>query len=574
MTKKPPKHAGEPEDHPPNPAGVPRVRLRRRWPRRTLITVNGVVFLCLAAMASAYGYVRDEIGSIVTDPGKDLTPPGFYAGGSGPAPQGAASDADGLQPENILLIGNETRQGLTPQQQVQFGSSLTYSGTLADIMMVLHLDPANRTASVLSIPRDLFVPMPAGSPVGPYQKMDAALNDGTEGPDNLVNAVQEDLGIPINHFVELNFNGFINSVNALGGINVYFPDPVFDADSLLYIPTAGCHHLNGFYALTLVRARHLQYDPPGNTEPRQYWPYDPESDLARIVRTHTFIKIVADTAKAKGKTDPLTAASFLSAVVKQMTVDPGLKNQLLSLVLHYRNINVAAMPETTLSVTDVNDYYYGGYGMGDVLFPVQPADNNVIKAWDAAALPKAQRPKSVSVVSIAGSYDAAAAAGQALSSEGLKVSGETTGTVPSNISETLVLYHPKQIAEALYVMKYLSGAVMMQVSPSVAAGTVEVDLGSTVNVAAKPVPTTSPVAPTTTGTTTITTMTTTTTATTTTAGTTTTTGSAPAGSSTTAGGHATSSTLASGTTTTVPTPNGQPVSSASDNQEPWDPRAC
>jgi LCP family protein required for cell wall assembly len=542
------------------------VRLRRRWPRRTLIVVNGVVFLCLVAMASAYGYVRYEIGSIVTEPGTNLTPPGFYAGGGGPVPRASASAADGLQPENILLIGNETRQGLTLQQQQQFGSSLTYSGTLADIMMVLHLDPATGTASVLSIPRDLFAPMPAGSPVGPYQKMDAALNDGAQGPDNLVNAIQEDLGIPINHFVELNFNGFINSVNALGGINVYFPDPVFDADSLLYIPTPGCHHLNGFYALTLVRARHLQYDPPGDTEPRQYWPYDPESDLARIVRTHTFVKIVADTAKAKGKTDPATAVSFLAAVVKQMTVDSGLKDQLLTLVLHYRDINVAAVPETTLSVTDVNDYYYGGYGMGDVLFPVQPADNNVIKAWDPLAFPKAVAPKSVSVVSITGSYDAAVAAGRALGSYGLKVSGETTGTVPSNTTETVVLYHPNDIAEALYVMKYLSGAVMMQVSPAVVPGTVEVDLGSTVDVATDPAPTTTT---TTTATTTSSLATTTSSlATTTTAATTT------VRPSTTAEATATSRTLPTATTTSVPTPNGQPVTSASDQQEPWDPRAC
>jgi LCP family protein required for cell wall assembly len=559
VTKNPPKHAGEPEGQPSKPSPRPRARLKRRWPRRTLIMANGAVFLCLAAMASAYGYVRNEIGSVVTDPGRDLTPYGYYAGGSGPAPQARTSDADGLQPENILLIGNETRQGLTLQQQQQFGSSLTYSGTLADIMMVLHLDPANSTASILSIPRDLFSPMPAGSPVGSYQKMDAALNDGAEGPDNLVKAIQEDLGIPINHFVELNFNGFINSVNALGGINVDFPDSVYDADSLLYIATPGCNHLNGFYALTLVRARHLQYDPPGDTEPRQYWPYDPESDLARIGRTHTFIKIVADTAKAKGKTNPLTAASFLSAVLKQMTVDGGLKNQLLSLVLHYRNINVATMPETTLSVTDVNDYYYGGYGMGDVLFPVQPADDNVIKAWDSAALPKPVVPKSVSVVSITGSYDAAVAAGQALATHGLKISGETTGTVPSDVSETLVLYHPQEIADALDVMKYLSGAVMMQVSPSVAPGTVEVDLGSTVAVAAKAVPTT-----TTTGTTTTTAATTTTTVATTTTGT----------STTTSGATATSTTTPAGTTTTVPTPNGQPVSSSSDQQEPWDPRAC
>jgi LCP family protein required for cell wall assembly len=569
VTKTPPKHAGEPAVNPPKPVGGPRARLKRRWPRRTLITVNGVVFLCLVAMASAYGYVRYEIGSIATGPGGDLTPPGFYAGGAGPAPQATASD--GLQPENILLIGNETRQGLTLQEQQQFGSSITYSGTLADIMMVLHLDPANRTASVLSIPRDLFSPMPVGSPVGPYQKMDAALNDGAQGPDNLVEAIQEDLGIPINHFVELNFNGFINSVNALGGIKVYFPDPVFDADSLLYIPTAGCRHLNGFYALTLVRARHLQYDPPGDTEPRQYWPYDPESDLARIVRTHMFIKVVADTAKSEGKTNPATAVSFLSAVVKQMTVDAGLKNQFLSLVLHYRDINVAAVPETTLSTTDVNDYYYGGYGMGDVLFPVQPADNNVIKAWDPAALPTPVAPKSVSVVSITGSYGSAVAAGQALASHGLKISSETTGTVPSDISETLVLYHPKNVAQALYVMKYLSGAVMMQLSSAVAPGTVEVDLGSTVNVAAKPLPATTTTAATTaTGSTTTTLASTTTTL----ATTTTTLATTTTGSTTTGGATATSTTRPTGTTTSVPTPNGQPVSSAADQQEPWDPRAC
>ena len=111
-------------------------------------------------------------------------------------------------------------------------------------------------------------------------------------------------------------------------------------------------------------------------------------------------------------------------------MDAALKSQMLSLVLHYRHINVATVPETTLPTTEVNDYYYGGYGMGDVLFPVQPADNNVIKAWDAAALPTPVAPKSVSVVSITGSYDAAVAAGQALATHGLKVSGETTGDGP------------------------------------------------------------------------------------------------------------------------------------------------
>ncbi|MGC8626537.1 MAG: LCP family protein [Acidimicrobiales bacterium] len=504
-----------------------------RWARRTLVIANAVVVVCLLLMASAYGYVRYRIDSIRTAKGPDLTPTSVPSSG----PQAGSG---GLEPENILLIGNETRLGLTPKQQQQFGSSLVYSGTLADIMMVLHLDPARRTASILSIPRDLFAPMPAGSPVGAYQKMDAALNDGANGPDNLVKAIQDDLGIPINHFIELNFNGFINSVNALGGINVYFPDPVFDAESLLYIPTPGCHHLNGAMALALVRARHLQYEPKGVHEPIADWPYDPESDLARIVRTHTFMKIVADTAKSEGLTNPLRANAFIGAVISQMTVDPGLKSQLLPLVLHYRHLDPANIPETTFPVVVLStfSYSYDGIDMGNVEFPVQPEDNKVIEAWDHHALATPVPPKAVQVVSITGSYTAAVAAGQQLAQAGLHVVSESAGAVPASESVTLVGYHPGQRAMALYVMGHLAGAVMMQLDPSLPAGTVQVELGSTVAVTGtrhQP---------------------------------------APATSSTSTTTSSTSSTASTSTTTTVPTPGGAAPSSAADLQQPWDPRAC
>jgi LCP family protein required for cell wall assembly len=550
-----PKHSVQPPGRPPAaPPKRPKVRVKVHWPRRTLIGANVVVLVCLIAMGAAYGYVRYKINDIRTAPSPFITPPGcFDVKCELRIPKSETTHGD---PENILLIGNETRQGLTPQQQLQFGSSLTYSGTLADIMMVLHLDPANHTASILSIPRDLFSAMPAHSPVGSYQKMDAALNDGPSGADNLAAAIEDDLGIPINHFIELNFNGFINSVNALGGINVYFPDPVFDAESLLNIGNAGCHHLDGFEALALVRARHLQYEPQGTDEPRYDWPYDPESDLARIVRTHTFLKIVAQTAKSKGLTDPVAAANFLSAILGQMTVDAPLKSQMLSLILSYSHIDPSTVPETTLPTTGVNDYYYGGYGMGDVLFPVQPADNNVIKAWAGDVFPTPVPPTSVSVVSIVGSYEAAVAAGQALATHGLKVTNESSGEVPANVSETLVNYRPGDVAQALDVMKYLSGAVMLQVDPSLTQGAIEVDLGSTVDVSAKaPTPTTpstSAAAPTT-GTPT--------------------TGTPTTGTPTTRAPAVRSSTTVA-PSTTVPTPGGNPVSASADQEQPWDPRAC
>ena len=104
----------------------------------------------------------------------------------------------------------------------------------SDVVMILHLDPNKKTASILSIPRDLFVPNARATGAN---KIDAAL---VEGPEQLVSAIEEDFGIPIHHYVELNFDSFQGVVNALGGIKMYFPEPVFDAYSGLNVPTAGC----------------------------------------------------------------------------------------------------------------------------------------------------------------------------------------------------------------------------------------------------------------------------------------------------------------------------------------------
>ncbi len=111
--------------------------------------------------------------------------------------------------------------------------------------------------SILSIPRDLFVP---NARTGGANKIDAAL---FQGPDQLIAAIEDDFGIPIQHFVELNFDSFINVVQALGGIKMYFPEPVYDAYSGLNIQTTGCLSLNGTQALQVVRARHVQYKGPG-----------------------------------------------------------------------------------------------------------------------------------------------------------------------------------------------------------------------------------------------------------------------------------------------------------------------
>jgi LCP family protein required for cell wall assembly len=491
-----------------------------------------VVSLLIGAGA-VWAYVHYRLDSIHTVAAPHLTK-------SVPLP---AQKADGLAPENILLIGNQTRAGITNPTEIQeFGSPQQLSGSLSDVIMILHLDPKTDTASILSIPRDLFVPMPAGSAVGPYEKIDAALNDGAHGPDNLIQAITDDLGIPINHFIELTFDGLQGVVNSLGGINLDFPERLYDQQSNLNITAVGCQHVNGTEALALVRSRHLQYDPPGNNSAPPDWPFDPESDLARIARDHTFLRVLAATAISDGFTNPIKANDFIGAVINDIVIDPGLRGQLISLATHYRKINPAAVPEVTLPITTVNSYHYAGSNIGDVDFPVQPLDNQVIAQWDGSALPTPAPPTSVQVYNLAGSYNLATNTAAALRANGFNATIGGDKPVPGSPTETLLYYPSAALPQALDVLSHLHGAVMLQVDPVLPAGTVEVDAGSLLSAAAPagPPPTTPASAPPATTTAT----------------------------ATTGSGTATTS------ATTVPTPEGESPSSSHDQLHPWDPIAC
>jgi LCP family protein required for cell wall assembly len=496
------------------------------------VAANVVVVVLLISSGAVWGYVHYRLDSIHTVAAPHLTKTARVA----------AHSAAGLDPENILLIGNETRAGITsPAEIQQFGSPQQLSGSLSDVIMILHLDPKTDTASLLSIPRDLFVPMPAGSQVGPYEKIDAALNDGKNGPDNLIQAITDDLGIPINHFIELTFDGMQGVVNSLGGIDLDFPERLYDQQASLNVTTTGCQHVNGAEALALVRSRHLQYDPPGDNAPQADWPYDPESDLARIARDHTFLRVLASTAIAGGFTNPIKANDFIGAVINDIVIDPGLRGQLISLASHYRKLNPATVPELTLPVTIVNSYSYAGSNICDVDFPVQPLDNQVIAQWNNTALPAPTPPVAVDVYNLAGSYNLATDTAAALAADGLHSAIGGDKPVPGSPTETLVYYAPAALPQALDVLGHLSGAVMLQADPSLPAGTVEVDAGSLLSVAPVAVVHTTP---------------------------TSTTGVAGAAPASTVAGPA------GPTPTTVPTPQGQKPSSSTDQLQPWDPIAC
>src|SRR4029077_14112799 len=124
-------------------------------------------------------------------------------------------------------------------------------GQRSDTIMILHTDTSSGRTLLVSVPRDLWVPIAGhGS-----SQINSAF---TIGPQTLVDTIQADLNVPIHHYVEVNFDTFRKMVDAIGSVPVLFPAPARDHFSDLNVPTAGCVHLNGAQALSFVRSRDLQ----------------------------------------------------------------------------------------------------------------------------------------------------------------------------------------------------------------------------------------------------------------------------------------------------------------------------
>ena len=303
-------------------------------------------------------------------------------------------------------------------------------------------------------------------------------------------------------------------MNALGGIKMYFPMPLYDAESSLNIPTAGCHLLNGFQALAVVRARHLQYKPPGvkTSDPRD-WPQDPESDLSRIRRDHEFLRVLATAVSARGLSNPVTDNDLLGSLAPMLQVDTSFSlGDMLGTVLTFHGVNPNTAPQQTMPViVDAENYLAGGYDYGSVELTSQPQDLSVVDNFLGVSartdtmtgkpLPPA-RDVTVSVLNGTGITGQAAATASALGALGLDVVG--TGDAPpvGAVSETTVTYSAGHEAAAERVAHDLDGAVVMGLGTTSDGADVTVVTGSDFSVPAPSTPSaTGTTAPSTTATT-------------------------------------------------------------------------
>ncbi len=263
-------------------------------------------------------------------------------------------------PFTILVIGSDTRVGESAGAAQAFGSASEVTGQRSDVVQLWRVTPSTKQIQIVSIPRDTVVTMlpPDNAQYGTYNRINSSYNSGA---NQLVKTITANLGIPINHVVQVGFSGFQDAVNALGGIYLDFPYPAKDAYSGLNITTTGCQLVGGAQALAVARARHYEYYENG------YWHYDGTSDFGRIQRQDAFIKALISAAKSK--VNPLTVNNFIGSIHEGVTIDDGFGlNELIGLALTYRSFDPGNLAGQTLPT--VSSTSFGG--LGDVLTVEQP----------------------------------------------------------------------------------------------------------------------------------------------------------------------------------------------------------
>ena len=226
---------------------------------------------------------------------------------------GVATDLSpaGAAIENFLLVGSDSRAGADPTAADAggIGTEADVSGHRSDTIMILRRDKSTGDASLLSIPRDLWVQVPGHDG---KRRINSAFNDG---PEVLVQTLQQELGLPIHHYVEIDFSGFKSLVDALGGVQICVNYATRDVSTGLNITEPGCHILDGVQALAYARSRH--YEEYRDDE----WHEDPASDLGRTKRQQQFVNLALQSALDRIKVDPFSAGRLATAIGSSLRVD-------------------------------------------------------------------------------------------------------------------------------------------------------------------------------------------------------------------------------------------------------------
>ncbi len=405
---------------------------RKARQRRVMLIVSAalsavVVFVAGTAWAFT-SYINDTIGRV-------------NAGTAGTPASG---------PLNVLLAGVDQRSGLTRHQQLALHVGNAVSSN-SDTMMLIHVSGDRSRVTVISIPRDSWVNIPGHG----MSKINAAY--GLGGPKLVVKTVEENTGLTINDFVQVNFLGFVRVIDALGGVNICLPFAVDDSYSGLHL-SKGVHHVSGITALAYARDRHSFAT----------------SDLARIQDQQRLLSSLLSEAISSGTlANPVKLNRFLRAALSAIKVDQGLN--VAALADQMRGISASNVRFMTVPLSNYN--YQTPTGELAVVWDAKQSQAlfNNLKNDKPATKPKpahrharsarqklhrSQVPVEVWNGTLLGGLSAST--GADLSRLGFPVKSGLTWPV-HDISQTQIEYPPGDLAGAKLVQKVIPGGSLKQV---------------------------------------------------------------------------------------------------------------
>jgi LCP family protein required for cell wall assembly len=469
-TRPRPAPGGTPPGGPP-PGGRPPGQHRkwgppwmRRWSRRRLMTTLALGLAVVLVIVVSVGYVA--VNKILDAIHTKACP--------------SCSSEIGGKGLNILVIGSDSRNGLTSAQKKELHVGHD-SGQRSDTMILMHVPANGGKADMVSLPRDSYVTIPAHCPGGKPpakgkcpggqsvipaapNKLNASYSFG--GANLAVSTVQANTHVPINHYVVIDFIGFVTMVDKLGGVPICTAKAISDpvrrdpstggyVGSGLQLP-AGKSTLHGTQALEYVRAR--EFDPS-------------QGDLGRIQRQQKFMGAMLGKAESAGVLLNLPKLyGFLHSVASSLTVDAGLSHgEMLSLARKLHSMSPKNVNLLTVPLSDTN--YASSVGSAVLWNPTlskqlfhdfsadKPITNVIGKKHKLTVAPSSI---SVKVLNATSTNGLASQASQALARVGFGLNG--TGNAPKSFdaSKTVVAYGASRAESAKTLAAAVPGATTQE----------------------------------------------------------------------------------------------------------------
>ena len=425
-------------------------RLRRTWPQRLLISFNLVLIAACLAGATGIGYFYYRFGQL---------PRLSFA-------DGILSEDPPGEPQNFLLVGSDTRAFVdNPQDAESFGDASNTGGQRSDTIILVRVDPAAKTAAMVSFPRDLLVRIP---PDGHQQRINTAFVDG---PEKLIETIKLNFNVPIHHYAQVDFAGFQGLVDAVGGVELFLPGPVRDRVTGLNITDTGCVLFHGDQALAYVRSRHFQYQENGQ------WRSDPRGDLGRIERQQDFIRRALRKALSSGLTNPNRLNKLVNVGIDNIAVDDNLSaRDIVNLGKQFKSLTPDTLSQFQLPVVNAR---WNGASVVKVLERDEARVEEIMQVFRGVE-PESEAPVDPSGVKVqvlngSGRSGEASAASESLQAIGFQLGSPGDGR---RTDRTTILFGSGQHAKAALLERYLEAGATLQEDPQLQGVDVRLLTGS------------------------------------------------------------------------------------------------